>query len=54
MLEVIARRPHRRSLIHALPQLYTGADRREALQSQGGYLQSRMSFVRDVYAEVSN
>jgi hypothetical protein len=33
MLEVIARRPHRRSLIRASPQLYTGADRREALQS---------------------
>ena len=54
MLEAIARRRHRRALIRASPRLYAGADCREELQSQGGYLQSRMSFVRDVYAEVSN
>jgi hypothetical protein len=54
MLEAIARRRHRRALIRASPRLYTGADCKEELQSQGGYLQSRISFVRDVYAEVSN
>jgi hypothetical protein len=54
VLAAIACRPHRRSLTRTLPRLYIGADRREALQSQSGHLQSRMSFVRDVYAEVSN